>query len=38
MITKFELVTEGNGIFMIDTQLAKRQFNKQGTTNADKAM
>lgn len=38
IIAKLKLVGDGNGIFMIDTQLGQRQLNKQGTTNADKAM
>lgn len=38
IIAKLKLVGDGNGIFMIDTQLGERQLNKQGTTNADKAM
>ena len=38
IIAKLKLVGDGNGIFMIDTQLAGRQLNTQGTSNADKAM
>lgn len=38
IIAKLKLVGDGNGIFMIDTQLAGRQLNAQGTTNADKTL
>lgn len=38
IISKLKLVGDGNGIFMIDTQLASRHLNTQGTTNADRTV
>lgn len=38
IIAKLKLVGDGNGIFMIDTQLAGRQLTAQGTTDANKAV